>query len=192
MTGRTHDLAAITILVAYIAYQPLIKMSLATGVTAVAANQIGAFLPDIDQPTASLWRKIPAGSILGRIVSPLLGSHRMLSHSIAGMALTYWGLGYLLDYMHSFLLVDMNVVRWAFMLGFFSHLVMDTITKVGVPWLFPIPVRFGFPPEKMFRVSTGTFMETIVVFTLLLCLNGYLIYVNYSKMIDFVRHYITV
>jgi inner membrane protein len=190
MTGRTHDLAAFTTLTAALAYEPLMKMSLATAIVVVAANMIGGVTPDIDQPTAGIWKKIPAGSIFGRIVNPLLGHHRMISHSLAGMALAGWGLKYLLAYIHTFLLVDMTIVWWAFMLGYGSHLIMDSLTKEGVPWFFPIPVRLGFSPVKAFRVTTGSLVETLIVFPSLLLLNGYLIYMNYSKFITFVTHYI--
>ena len=190
MTGRTHDLAAFTTLTAYVATQTLMKMSLATALVALGLNTIGAVAPDLDQPTNGFWAKIPAGSIVGRIISPLLGHHRMISHSLAGMALVGWGMKLLLSYAHTFLLVDMNIVWWAFMFGYASHLVMDTITKEGVPWLFPIPVRLGFPPIKFLRITTGSLGETLLVFPSLLLLNGYLIYINYGKFITFVTKYI--
>ena len=62
---------------------------------------------------------------------------------------------------------------------------MDTITKNGVPWLFPLPIRFGFPPFRFMRISTGTFMEKVGVYSSLLGLNIYLIYSNYGKFLDF-------
>ena len=190
MTGRTHDLAAITALTAVLAYEPLIKLSLATAIVAIAANMIGGLTPDIDQPTAGFWQKIPTGSIIGRIINPLLGHHRMISHSIIGMALAGWGLKYLLVYMHTFLLVDMTVIWWAFMLGFASHLIMDALTKEGIPWFFPIPIRLGFAP-KQFRVTTGGLIETIIVFPSLLAINGYLLYAQYAKFITFITHNIS-
>jgi inner membrane protein len=186
MTGRTHDLAAMTVLTGYIATQPMNSLSLATAVTALAANMIGGVAPDVDQPTSALWRKIPAGTIFGHIVDPLLGNHRMVSHSLVGMILFGLGAKYLLVYMHTFLLVDINIVWWAFMLGFASHLVMDTITKEGVPWLFPIPIRLGFPPFKLLRITTGSFWETTIIFPALLFTNAYLIYNHYEKFIEFV------
>jgi inner membrane protein len=190
MTGRTHDLAALTTLTAFIAYEPLMKLSLATAGITVAAGLIGGVVPDIDQPTADLWRKIPAGSILGHIVAPLLGHHRMISHSLVGFALAGWGMKYLLAYVHTFLLVDMNVVWWSFMLGYASHLVMDSLTKEGVPWFFPIPIRLGFPPLKALRITTGGLLENFLVFPSLLAVNGYLIYFHYGKFITFFTHYI--
>jgi membrane-bound metal-dependent hydrolase YbcI (DUF457 family) len=191
MTGRTHDLAAFTTLTAVLAYEPLMKLSLATAAVALAANMIGGVAPDLDQSTASFWKRVPAGSLLGHIVDPLLGPHRMISHSLVGMGLIGWGLKFLLAYMHTFLLVDMTVIWWAFMLGYASHLVMDSLTKEGVPWFFPIPIRLGFSPVKKFRVTTGGLIETLVVFPSLLAANAYLIYMNYGKFITFVTHNIS-
>src|SRR5581483_12225255 len=101
MTGRTHDLAAFTTMTYLVATQPLITISLATLMTAIASNMVGGVAPDIDQPTGKIWRKIPAGGIFGRIAHPFLGAHRSISHSLLGMVLfgfLYWKL---LEYIHT-------------------------------------------------------------------------------------------
>lgn len=183
MTGRTHDLAAFTTLTIMVATQELPAMRLATVFVALAANILGAITPDLDQPTAQFWRDMPVGSIIGRIVHPLLGGHRLISHSLLGMAVIGYLLKLLLGRVGLVLLVDMNIVWWAFMLGYFSHLLVDTITKEGVPWLFPLPVRFGFPPFKALRITTGAWTEKFIIFPGLLILNGYLIYYHYSAFL---------
>jgi len=190
MTGRTHDLAAVTTLTGYVAMQPLLTISLATGIVTVCASIAGALTPDIDQPTAHLWHKIPAGSFIGKIISPLLGNHRMISHSLLGLGLAGWGMIYLLRYIHTFLLVNMTYVWWAFIFGYLSHLLMDSLTKEGVPWLFPIPVRIGFPPFKVLRFTTNSWGEKLIVFPGLVLVNILVIYYNYSKFSDFISHHI--
>jgi inner membrane protein len=185
MTERTHDLAGLTALtLAFLIYMPT-QISLVTLVAVGIANQIGTAFPDLDQPTAEFYREIPAVSFLGHLLSPLFGTHRHISHSIIGMALYGWVFHLPLNYLAKFILVDMAMVWWSFMLGFLSHLVMDTLTKDGVPWLFPLPVKFGFPPLRFLRITTGKFMEKVGVYTLLLGLNIYLIYSNYGKFVDF-------
>lgn len=126
MTGRTHDLAAFSALSLIVATQNIPQMSLATVIVAVSANLIGGLTPDIDQPTAELWHKIPAGTVIGKILYPLLGGHRFISHSVVGVILFGFGAHFLLDVIHSVLLVDMGVVWWSFMIGYVSHLVLDT------------------------------------------------------------------
>lgn len=190
MTGRTHDLAAFTALAITITLIPLEKMTLATAVAAFSANMIGGLAPDIDQPTANLWNRLPAGSIISRIASPVLGGHRHISHSIIGVIFFGVALKFLLSMLSSVILVDMDIVWWAFMIGFLSHLVMDMLSRDGVPWFFPIPINFGIPPFRFMRIKTGGLIEKSVIFPGLIILNGYIIYTNYSKFVEFVGKFI--
>ncbi len=190
MTGRTHDLAAFAALSYVVATQDIPQMTLATGIVALSANLIGGLAPDVDQPTAALWNRLPVGNIIGRVVHPLLGGHRFISHSILGIILFGIVLKFFLQAISSVLIVDMNVVWWAFMIGYVSHLIMDTLTRDGVPWLFPIPVRFGIPPLKALRLKTGGMMEKTIIFPGLMILTGYMYYVNYGRFLDILKHYI--
>ena len=184
MTGRTHDLAAFTALNLVVINQPITHIGLPTALVALSANFIGGLAPDLDQPTADLWHRLPAGSLFGRLLSPLLGGHRFISHSIFGLVLFGVGLSYLLNLASHVLLVNMSLVWWAFMIGYFSHLIMDTLTTEGVPWLFPAPIKLGFPPIKVLRIKTGGLIEKYLVFPVLLILNGYLFYNLYPKYLE--------
>src|SRR3989344_3329643 len=147
MTGRTHDLAAFTALSYVVATQPIPQdLTLATVIVAISANFVGGLAPDIDQPTAELWGRLRGGRFWGKLFAPLLGGHGFISHSLVGIVLFGLAAKFILQMMSTVLIVNMDVVCWAFMIGFVSHLIMDTITRDGVPWLFPIPIRFGFPP----------------------------------------------
>ncbi|EKD64737.1 MAG: TcpI [uncultured bacterium] len=190
MTGRTHDLAAFTALTYTVATQPLQEMSLATAIVAFSANMIGGLAPDIDQPTGALWNRVRGGKIASRFITPFLGGHRFISHSILGIFLFGFVVGKFLEVSSSVLIVEMDVVWWAFMIGFVSHLVMDTFNKEGVPWLFPIPIRIGIPPLKFFRLKTGGLLEKSFVFPALLMANIYMYFIHYSKILDFLRNYI--
>lgn len=186
MTGRTHDLAGLTTLAWLVSTQPLPGMTLGTALTAVAANTIGSVLPDFDDASADIWDKVPAGSILGKIVDPLFG-HRRISHSLAGLWIAGWITRRLLEWAHGWLVVDINIVWGALMLGYASHLVMDSLTKEGAPWLFPLPWKIRFPPIKAMRITTGKWVETLVVFPGLLILDAYLVWSNYSKWVQFIK-----
>lgn len=190
MTGRTHDLAAVTTLTFIVATQPLFQISLGTLLVSIGANMLGGVAPDIDQPASKLWSRIPAGSLIGVFVRPFWGAHRSISHSILGVFVFGFIAEKILSYTSSFLIVDNNIVWGAFMLGIISHLIADSFTKEGVPWLFPIPIRFGFPPIRSLRVTTGKLFESSVIFPLLLFFNAYLVYSNYGKFIDFIKNYI--
>lgn len=190
MTGRTHDLIAFTALSAIVLYQPLHTISLGTALIAFNANLVGGLTPDIDQPTAKLWKDLPAGSVFGRIFSPLLGGHRTISHSFFGIALFGFLSHWILQLASKTVLINMDIVWWAFMIGYISHLIADTITHEGVPWLFPLPVKFGIPPIQALRPHTGGFVETCIIFPGFIIINGFLYYTNYGKVLQFFHHYI--
>lgn len=183
-------MAAFTALNVVFVTQPLPEMSLATAFVAFSANMIGGLAPDLDQSTSNLYKRVRAGSLLGKAVSPLFGGHRFISHSIIGIFLFGFLLDVLLSGLSGVLIVDMEIVWWAFMIGFVSHLIIDTLTKDGVPWLFPIPIRFGIPPLKALRVKTGGLFEKSLIFPGLLFINGMIIYQHYETYLNFLRFYL--
>ncbi|MBI5906592.1 metal-dependent hydrolase [Candidatus Saccharibacteria bacterium] len=160
MTARTHDLAAITAYGYVVLTQPARMVTVTTALIAVVANQIGGIAPDIDQPTAPFWRNLPVGGYLGKLIDKMLGGHRFITHSLIGLVIFGVGFRALLDLLHPIMpAMDIHIVWWAFIIGMISHLVMDTFTKEGVPWLLPIPFKFGLPPVKSLRVTTGKWVE---------------------------------
>ena len=80
MTGRTHDLAAISALGLVALARPIPDLTLATALLAILANLIGGIAPDIDEPTAPFWRNLPIGGFFGRIIEnkfqPLAWKHQ--------------------------------------------------------------------------------------------------------------------
>jgi inner membrane protein len=184
MTARTHDLAAITALGAVILLEPLRTISLATALVALLANQLGGIAPDIDQPTAPFWRNLPIGGSFGRVFDKLLGGHRFLTHSLLGLALFGFLVKALLAFLHPIMPhIDSGYVWWAFMIGMLSHLIMDTITKEGVPWLLPIPIKFGIPPLKRLRITTGKFAEHFIVFPAILAADIVYCALHYQQLL---------
>ena len=188
MTGRTHDLAALTALGAVVFFEPARTVTLSTALIAVLANQIGGIIPDIDQPTAPLWRNLPVGKLFGKVTDKLLGGHRFLSHSLIGLGL-FGGLAYLLLHFLSPIMPHTNIglVWWAFLIGMLSHLIMDSFTKEGVPWLLPIPTKFGFPPLKSIRVTTGKAVESLVILPALLILDIWYCASHYNQLLALIH-----
>lgn len=190
MKARTHDLAAITALGAVVMAQPNRTLSLGTALVAILANQLGGIAPDIDQPTAPFWRNLPIGGAIGRVIDKLLGGHRFITHSILGLGLFGFLLNLLLTAMQPIMPdVDIGVVWAAFMIGMLSHLVMDTFTKEGVPWLLPLPIKFGVPPVKALRITTGKAGEAIVFGLILLFDIGYCA-LHYDELRTFIHRHI--
>lgn len=190
MTGRTHDLAAFTALNLVVVTTSVPPMTIPTAFVAVSANFIGALVPDIDQTTSMFWKNVRGGGSLAVLITPLLGGHRFISHSILGIVLFGFLSRLLFNALGSFILVDMQIVWISFMIGYISHLLMDTTTKEGVAWFFPIPWRIGMPPFSFLRVKTGGWIEKVLVFPGLVFLNGYLIYTFYPKYLEFLRNLI--
>jgi inner membrane protein len=190
MIARTHDVAAATLLLAVVLAQPLQSLTLATVVAALIANQIGGIAPDIDQPTAPFWRNLPIGGIFGKLIGRTLGGHRFLSHSILGLALFGFLVHTLLGIVHPIMpRVDVGLVWWAFMIGMLSHLIMDSFTKEGVPWLLPIPFKFGFPPLRGLRITTGKKAEHFIVLPILVAIAVWLFASNYVQINTFVDQF---
>lgn len=184
MTGRTHDLAAITALGFVVLSQPPRSMTLATVLVALLANQLGGIAPDIDEPTAPFWRNLPIGGVIGRGIDRLLGGHRFLTHSLLGVTLFGVGLRALLSALAPIIpSVDTGLVWWAFMIGLASHLVMDTLTKEGVPWLLPLPLKFGLPPLRQLRLTTGHAVESFVVFPGLILIDIWWGSLHYAELL---------
>lgn len=190
MTGRTHDVAAFTALNYTVMLSTLPHVSLATVIGAVLSNLIGGVMPDIDQSTGVLWHKLPGGTLLGKLVSPFLGGHRHISHSFIGILLFGFVSHVALFFLGRTILINMQIVWYAFLIGYVSHLVMDTFTKEGVPWLFPLPIKFGIPPLSFLRIRTGGFLENFFVLPLLIVLNIFLVYTQYGKYLTFIHQYI--
>lgn len=186
MIARTHDLAAITgLVVVWAVVAPLPPLSLATIIAAFLANQLGGIAPDIDQPTAPFWRNLPIGKFFGRFFGRILGGHRFLTHSLIGVALMGFVVNWLLVIVHPIMpSVQIEYVWWAFMIGMVSHLVMDSFTKEGVPWLLPIPIKFGFPPLRRLRITTGKIGENFVVLPLLVVALVMLCAANYTELLN--------
>lgn len=189
MTARTHDLAALTALGAAILLWPPDNVTLGTALFAVLANQLGGIAPDIDQPTAPFWRNLPSTRFVGKIFSKLSGGHRFLSHSILGLI----GFGFLskllLTMLHPIMPnIDITLVWYAFMIGMISHLAMDMCTKEGVPLLLPIPVKFGLPPIRKFRLTTGKSVELAILFPALIGINIWLYASHYNEIMNMLQH----
>lgn len=188
MTARTHDLAAITLLGVVFLSQPGRPLRLSTAILALLANLIGGITPDIDQPTAPFWRNLPVGKYFGRVFNSVSGGHRFITHSIAGLFifgfLAHWLLIFFKPVMGQ---VNIGYIWWAYMLGMLSHLIMDSFTKEGVPWLLPLPFKFGFPPLRRLRLTTDKAVEKFIVFPGLLIFNGLWFNLHYQQLLAILR-----
>jgi inner membrane protein len=164
MLSRTHDIGAFATLLTAAAFYPPSHLGLATVLVALIANIVGALLPDADQASNRLWDLLPAGNYVGKLLRNLFLSHRTLSHSLLGIFIIY-KLNYWLIYrLFNPAFVNPQIIFISLMIGYISHLILDSLTEEGVPILFPIKWKFGLPPIRSWRIKTGHWFENWVVF----------------------------
>lgn len=141
---------------------------------------LGALTPDIDNARSTL------GQRLGPVSKGIqhLAGHRTFFHSLLGMAVMgalVWAAQYALGLGlyrlglastgealgagigSGFVAPGVGIAFAGLMVGYFLHLVADSLTEGGVPWLWPSHVRYGFPPNRHMRFRTGSVWEPVIV-----------------------------
>ncbi|MDI3297588.1 MAG: metal-dependent hydrolase [Bacillota bacterium] len=122
----------------------------------LALGAAAALAPDVDEPGSVINRwLVVTGPTLGRALR-----HRTLTHSLAAAA----GLFFLI---RGFWPQVPWPVLMAAVAGFVSHLVADSITPEGVPWLWPLLARkvslTGWLPRPLaLAFATGRPLELAV------------------------------
>lgn len=154
MTAPTHITFGA---LCYFVTAAVMQWPVTTGAVATAA--LGSLLPDIDLPTSAVGRPLFP---IARAINEQLG-HRTLTHSIVGVLLLVMIL------LPLFLLAPL--IFWALLVGYFSHLLIDTENKAGIELLYPAKLRAWFFHDERYRITVGSREETIllavlVVFTL--------------------------
>jgi len=135
------------------------------GFLSVIFVMVGALTPDLDQPTANLWRRLLAGRAIGRIFNKFSGGHRHLTHSLIGILIIGFGLRWLLTHLINPVYINESFIIWrAFMIGYISHPIADSFTDHGVPWFWPLSPHIKIPPGPgSVRVTTGSLVELLIV-----------------------------
>ncbi len=105
---------------------------------------LGALIPDIDTPNSKIGSKF---GIFSKAIKAVFG-HRGIVHTVWGMLVLCGLFWYFVN----------RTYGTALFIGFFSHLLIDGLTKKGINFLHPISkMRIaGF-------IETGTMGEAIVL-----------------------------
>jgi inner membrane protein len=148
---------------------------------------VGALFPDIDQPTANIWHQFLGGKLAGKAFSAFSGGHRHITHSLLGLFIIGWALQWAArSFIQPIYQPAMHTVWLAFMIGYISHLVADTLTDRGVPWLWPIPLSIKIPPgPEELRVTTGSMVETVLLRGSLMIAAIFLLYSHWNMLVAF-------
>lgn len=164
MTHLTHQLAGLVAAVWVLTIFP-VQAGFFTAILAIVFVMAGTLTPDLDQPTANLWRKMIGARSLGKIFQSFSGGHRHLTHSLVGIAaialLSRW---FINNGITEQFQASAIMIWWGYLVGYVSHPIMDTLTDVGVPWFWPLHPHLKVPPgpEEM-RVTTGSWVELALV-----------------------------
>lgn len=184
MIARTHSVGALALLLTAGVYLPPQQLSVATTVVVLVANEVGALLPDIDQASNRLWDLLPGGNFLGKIFRNVFLAHRTLSHSLIGIFLVYEGGLWLIPKLFNPLFVNPTLIFYSLLIGYLSHLLLDSFTEEGLPLLFPLKWKFGFPPFKKMRIKSGRWFENFIVFPVIVL---YILWFSISHWPIFVK-----
>jgi inner membrane protein len=156
MTAPTHITFGA---LCYFVTAAVMQWPVTTGAVATAA--LGSLLPDIDLPTSAVGRPLFP---ISRALNEQIG-HRTLTHSIIGILLLVMIL------LPLFLLAPL--IFWALVVGYFSHLLIDTENKAGIELLYPAKLRAWFFRDERYRITVGSREETILLAVLVVFTDFY-------------------
>src|SRR5437667_12444637 len=146
--GSTHALAGFVIWFAMV-------MSNISPPIGIILFILGSLLPDIDHPNGTLRQMMDLPKFLKQPIGEII-PHRGPTHTIwAGIGFSLLTLG-LAAWTGNSLLVTLGT-GLAMLLGYGSHLILDSLNPSGVKWLSPLrdsklhgPIRTGSRGEELF------------------------------------------
>lgn len=125
----------------------------------LAIAGVASVISDVDH-RGSLVNHVPVAGLGGKVVSAVV-AHRSVTHSLLAMAALMLGL----------MTLQVPIVYvYAAGAGVFSHLALDSLNPQGVPWIWPVKIKFKIP-----LVTTGHFAEKLIVMPACYLLAGYFV-----------------
>lgn len=122
---------------------------------------LGSLLPDIDHPSSFLGKR---NKIASGITNKTFG-HRGATHSLLGVILVFV-IGTFIQF--HYLSSSGKYVTFWLVLGYLLHLIEDSFSKEGIPWLWPYKKHCS---PKLIYYTTGGIGEYLILgFTLCLLL----------------------
>lgn len=173
MNYQAHRIGGVcaTLITTTLLYQDIMgkpSTYVAIGV-AVVGGAVGGLLPDIDHPTSRIGRRAP---IISKFINSVCG-HRGFTHTILANML----FAYLLFLLAAFIPDVLRGFYFPFALGliigYFSHLLLDMLTRAGIPLFYP----FSSKAFRFAKLRSGTH-DAIVIVLIILGTGVYLYYFN--------------
>lgn len=141
--------------VSVLAGLPLVSAE--TGVL-VVVGAISALVPDIDHPNSTIRKRT---GLLGFLAGGWFG-HRGFTHTLVALALVSLASGLLLP----------GVLAAAIAGGYASHLLLDALTRSGIPALWPVTRRPVKLLPRPLQVRTGSWREAVFLVAMWAALAG--------------------
>ena len=186
MTGKTHRILGLVAGGSYLIFSSEPSYQPATFGAVLVFSYFASLIPDLDQPTAEIWNNLPFGHLAGEAVDPFF-KHRNLSHSLLGFGIFGFLFYLLINSFPSYWGINRDIVLFAFLISYLSHLLADIFTVEGIPLLYPWKKMLGIPPKPFdgIRIETGKWFENLVIFPLLNIFLLIIVIVNWEKIKNF-------
>ena len=126
---------------------------------------LGGLAPDLDASDAKIkhfkFSRFKPFWLISEMISTLFG-HRGVMHSLLAVVVISIGLWLVSLYIGGALIFYV-----AFIIGYISHLVADSITKSGIPFLYPWKKRLHLLSKKI-TLKTGSILEYLILILLII------------------------
>lgn len=132
----------------------IVSAAITTNPLGLVVGAVAALLPDIDEPNSMISKRIP-------IIPHIIGAfgHRKITHSLIGLFLFSIPVYLFLP----------NEMLMVFIAAYLSHLVLDSLTMMGVPWGYPIIQRhFGLSLGRTGGIIEGVYILGLFIIGLFL------------------------
>ena len=164
MNGKTH--LSFGLGTAVLSAGVLYGNELPQGCLLMASCIFGSLFPDMDNHKSMLGSKAP---LISRTVNKMFG-HRGLIHAPLLYIGLYYGIKYLLEH-YGYMTYGLPIL-YGFIIGCAGHLLLDYMTKGGLPILYPFSKhRFRISPMKSGKgyegIVAGGLFSMVMTATLL-------------------------
>lgn len=124
----------------------------------VLAGAIAGLLPDIDHPNSTIRQRT---GVLGWLAGGWFG-HRGFTHTLVALAIVSAACGLWLP----------GALALAIGAGYASHLLLDALTRSGIPLLWPVTSRAVKLLPRPLQVRTGSWREAVFLVAMWAALAG--------------------
>lgn len=153
MDGNTHKIIGVCsgLCAALITNQTALP-----AIALIGSSFAGSLIPDIDEPHSLVGRHVPGFSHALKVIF----EHRGAIHTPFTMILTTALIYFILKPWCPVEYISAITIGWV--VGYLSHLILDTITPQGIMWYFPFSKWYTSFQSSRFVTGTGVFATILI------------------------------